>query len=96
MTKAEIRQIQNVVDQAGRPLEVVGLAAKGTRRGVGSNLPIGKGVGTKSDIDYIVPHSSRGYFKGLERTLPGADPRNPILEGIRNPHMGPAIRFEPK
>ena len=44
LTPAEIRQIQGVVDRAGRPLEVVGSAARGHRRGVGSSLSIGKGA----------------------------------------------------
>jgi len=33
LTSSEIRQIQKVVNEAGCPLEVVGSAAKGTRRG---------------------------------------------------------------
>lgn len=47
LTRKEISQIQSVVNEAGRPLEVVGSAAKGTRRGVGTELPLGKGSGTR-------------------------------------------------
>jgi hypothetical protein len=36
LTTSEIEAIQEVVDQAGRPLEVVGSAAQGARRGVGT------------------------------------------------------------
>src|SRR5262249_19733310 len=94
LTPDEIKAIQTTVDQAGRPLEVVGSAAKGVRRGVGTELPIGKGEGTRSDIDYLVPHGSFPYYNGLEGGLPSLDPGG-IIGGIHNPFMGPAIRFEP-
>ena len=74
LTKAEVKAIQNVVDEAGRPIEVAGSAAQGTRRGVGTNLPIGKGNGTKSDIDYLVAPSAMPYYQGLETKLPLLDP----------------------
>ena len=97
LTAAEIKQIRGTVDAAGRPLEVVGSAATGTRRGVGTNLPIGKDPPempgtTRSDIDYIAPPSSHPYFEG--QTLPTVGPEG-LIPGLHNPHMGPAIRFEP-
>ena len=95
LTAEEIIQIQRVVDQAGRSLEVVGSAAQGTRRGVGTNLPTSKGPGTRSDIDYLVPPSSQGYYSGLENSLPSIDPKLPLIPGTHNPYIGPAIRFEP-
>lgn len=91
----EVAQIQRVVDDAGRPLEVVGSAATGSRRGVGSGLPIGKGPGTRSDIDFLIPPSSLDHFRGLTARLPSLDPRSGVIPGIHNPHIGPAIRFEP-
>lgn len=95
LTAAERAQIQCVVNDAGRPLDVVGSAARGTRRGVGTSLPIGKGPGTRSDIDYTTPPSSLPYFKGLESKLPSpGDPA--IFPGGANPSIGPSIRFEPK
>jgi hypothetical protein len=96
LTKAEIKQIQKTVDEAGRPLDVVGSAAAGTRRGVGTNDPIGKGPGTKSDIDYVAPPSSLGYYDGLQGKLPGIDPKTGIIPGVANPNIGPSIRFEPR
>ena len=96
LTSAEVRQIQGVVDRAGRPLEVVGSAARGSRRGVGTDLPMGKGPGTRSDIDYLVPPSSRQYFTGFESQLPSLDPASGIIPGVHNPYIGPAIRFEPE
>ena len=82
LTNAEVQQIQNVVDQAGRPLEVVGSAARGARQ-------------AGSDIDYLVPNSSRNYFQGLDEVLPSVDPSHGIVPGTHNPFLGPAIRFEP-
>jgi hypothetical protein len=95
LSSTEINQIQNVVNKAGRPLEVVGSAAKGARRNPGTDLPVGKGPGTQSDIDYLVPPSSNKYFQGLDSDLPLIDRGTGIIPGVHNPHIGPAIRFEP-
>lgn len=94
LTRAEVGQIQNVVDEAGRPLDVVGSAARGERRNVGSDLPIGKGAGSRSDTDFTTAGANRGNFEGLEGRLPNTDPRTPILRGT--PESGnPSVRFEP-
>ena len=97
LTNAEVKQIQNVVDEAGRPLDVVGSAAKGERRGVGTDLPIGKGPGTRSDIDYTASHSNIDFFEkpGLHQKLLSIDQKG-IIGGGYNPFIGQAgIRFEP-
>jgi hypothetical protein len=83
LTVAEAKAIQDVVSQAGRPLEVVGSAARGARTAT-------------SDIDYVVPRSSLKYFEGLETKLPGLDTSHGIIPGVGNPNIGPVIRFEPK
>jgi len=94
LRNGEVDQIQGVVDEAGRPLDVVGSAARGERRGVGSDAPIGKGPGTRSDTDFTTAPSNMGNFEGLEGGLPNADPQTPILNGT--PETGnPSIRFEP-
>ncbi|MBL1220993.1 RHS repeat-associated core domain-containing protein [Chryseobacterium sp. L7] len=93
LTKNEARQIQTEVNKAGRPLEIVGSAAEGNRRNVGSNLPIGKGAGTRSDIDYISPPSSIQYFDQYK--LPSIDPNTGIIPGYGNTNIGPVVRFEP-
>lgn len=82
LTEDEIFQIQDVVDEAGRPIDVVGSAASGVRGG-------------KNEIDYIVGPSSMDFYKGLERKLPSIDPHDGIIPGVHNPHQGPSIRFEP-
>jgi hypothetical protein len=78
----EVRQIQSVVDQAGRPLEVIGSAARGAR-------------GAGSDIDYIVSPSSQSAYKGLSSRLPSLDPNHGLLSGFGNPFQGPVVRFAP-
>ncbi|MFD1297472.1 RHS repeat-associated core domain-containing protein [Lysobacter gummosus] len=95
LTVSEARQIQRVVNSAQRPLEVVGSAAKGLRRNIGTELPFGKGPGTRSDIDYIASPSSLPNFNPLQGRLPSIDPKTGIFPGRHNPNMGPGIRFEP-
>jgi hypothetical protein len=50
---------------------------------------------TRSDIDFLAPPSSHPYYKGLEGGLPSLDPGTGLIPGVHNPHIGPAIRFEP-
>ncbi len=95
LTRAEIRQIQNVVDEVGRPLDVVGSAARGQRRNPGSNLPFGKEDGMRSDIDFITHPQHLPYFSGRQSNLPEIDPGTGIVPGTHNPFQGPSIRFEP-
>ena len=95
LTKAEVKQIQKQVDEAGRPLDVVGSAARGDRRNPGSNLPFGKGGGTKSDIDFLTHPQNLPAFKGKQGKLPEIDPKTGIIPGAHNPFQGPGIRFEP-
>ena len=91
VTAEEVAQIKSVVDRAGRPLWVVGSAARGTRRGVGTNLPVGKGPGTRSDIDYTTANSSVEYFEEVAAELPSLGEAG-LLRGSPD---GKAIRFEP-
>jgi RHS repeat-associated protein len=95
LTRREVRRIQREVDRAGRPLDVVGSAARGERHNPGSKLPIGKGPGTKSDIDYITNPQHIPNFRGRQGELPEIDPGTGIVPGAHNPFLGPGIRFEP-
>jgi RHS repeat-associated protein len=95
LTRKEQEDIQRVVDRAGRPLDVVGSAARGKRRGRGADLPIGKGKDGKSDIDYVAPSNSHPYFRDFRENLPDLDPKHGIIPGPPDPHQGPSIRFEP-
>lgn len=82
LTEEEVEQIQKVVDEAGRPLDVVGSSARGERK-------------EGSDIDYVVPPSSLDHYDGLEADLPSIDPNHGVIPGVHNPYQGPSIRFEP-
>lgn len=96
LTVNEVEQIQRVVDSASRPLTVVGSAARGTRRNPETDLPIGKGEGTRSDIDYLGSPSSMPYFEqtGLLYKLPSLAPEG-LIEGLHMSSDGPGIYFEP-
>jgi RHS repeat-associated protein len=80
LTAAEVGQIQSEVDAAGRPLTVVGSAARCAR-------------GPGSDIDYVTHPQYMPHFDPSK--LPGIDPTHGIIPGTHNPFMGPGIRFEP-
>jgi RHS repeat-associated protein len=97
LSEEEARQIQAVVDDAGRPLEVVGSAARGERRNPGTDLPFGKGEGTRSDIDYAIAPSSIEYFNDVNAAnrLPDVDPHHGLPPSLHSPHDGPSIRFAP-
>jgi hypothetical protein len=75
----EVNAIQSVVDEAGRPLDVVGSAARGERTAT-------------SDIDYTTANANYDYFEGLQKGLPSIDPEHGLLRGYPD---GPSIRFEP-
>jgi len=82
LTVAEAQKIQAIANRAGRPIHVVGSAAKGAR-------------GPGSDIDYIVTPSNSAYFDaGLAKQLPGIDSHG-ILFGHPNTFQGPVITFSP-
>ena len=82
LTHGDVGQIQGVVEEAGRPLAVVGSAARGER-------------GEGSDIDYVVGPSSLQNYEGQQGNLPGIDPGHGIVPGVPNPHQGPYVQFAP-
>jgi RHS repeat-associated protein len=79
LTIAEVNLIQRIVNQAGRPLDVVGSAARGARR-------------PGSDIDYTTANANIPNYTGLANKLPGIDRTHGILRGSPE---GISIRFEP-
>ncbi|MEI9961408.1 MAG: hypothetical protein WDM76_09870 [Limisphaerales bacterium] len=101
LTAAEVRAIQAAADETGESLTVVGSAARGTRRGVGTDLPIGKGTGTRSDIDYVInkPYpqfpSPLNDLDHILPRLPDVNPAHGVIRGPFNPFEGPGIHFEP-
>jgi hypothetical protein len=95
LTRGETNQIQDVVNAAERPLDVVGSAAAGARRNPGSDLPMGKGPGTKSDIDYVASPSSLKEISPYQDKLPSLDPQTGVNPGSGNAYQGPVVRFRP-
>lgn len=94
----EIARIQAAADTLGEDLYVVGSAAKGARRNVGSDLPLaefgGTKAGTRSDIDYAIRNGADDAASALD--LPDVD----SSWGVRgvdylNLDNSPAIRFSP-
>jgi hypothetical protein len=54
LTAAERAEIQAIANQFKTEIRVVGSRASGTGRNINSGLPVGKGPGTRSDIDFII------------------------------------------
>ena len=77
------------------PLHVVGSAARGERRNVGTDLPIGKGENTRSDIDVLIGHSSKQNFPGADSNYGFGDGFD-VNFGTPNPNVGPHITFSPR
>jgi len=94
----EIQKIQKVSDESGEDIYVVGSAARGERREVGSDLPLGEfgdsKVGTRSDIDYAVRSGADDAMSNAG--LPNMD-KSFGVRGVDyiNTDSGPAIRFSP-
>jgi hypothetical protein len=94
----EISQIQRAANELGSDIYVTGSAARGARRGVGSDLPLaGFGEskkGTKSDIDYAVKRGADDTADKLD--LPDKD-KSFGVRGVDfiNLDKGPVIRFSP-
>ncbi|WP_316364685.1 RHS repeat-associated core domain-containing protein [Candidatus Thiodiazotropha sp. CDECU1] len=80
LTEEEIQDIQDAVDAAGRPIDIVGSAVDGERT-------------EDSDIDYTTVPANKPYFDD-PASLPGIDEDDGILQGA--PDRGSeSIRFEP-
>jgi hypothetical protein len=54
LTAAERAENQAIADRFKTRIDVVGSRAAGRRRDVESAFPVGKGPGTRSDIDFII------------------------------------------
>lgn len=95
---AEVAQIQAAADKLGQDIYVVGSAAKGERRGVGTDLPMSEygkpKAGTRSDIDYSVKSGADDAADKLG--LPDVDGSFGV-RGVDyiNLDSSPAVRFSP-
>jgi hypothetical protein len=104
LTSDEVNQIQALVEEAGQPIWVVGGAAKGTRRNVGTNLPFKRLLGektssTRSDIDYFFEYDKIDVYgrprMDVFRRLPDLDTRHGILGGWVRRRLTTGILFQP-
>lgn len=98
LTPSEVAKIQAAADELGADLYVVGSAAKGARRNVGSDLPLaefgGSKIGTRSDIDYAVKTGLDDAASALK--LPDMDSSWGVRGvGYLNLDNSPAVRFSP-
>lgn len=51
LTEQEQRELQALADRYNTRIDVIGSRAEGRGRNIDTNLPVGKGPGTRSDID---------------------------------------------
>jgi hypothetical protein len=57
LTAAEQAEIQAIANNYNTTVDVVGSRAAGQGRNIETNLPVGKGPGTRSDIDFRIDTS---------------------------------------
>jgi hypothetical protein len=94
----EVAKIQQAADTLGQDIYVLGSAAKGERRGVGTDLPLGQygksKAGTRSDIDYAVKngHDDKADALGLPDVDGSFGVRGVDYINLNN---SPAIKFSP-
>lgn len=51
LTRSEVQEIQDIANKYNTEIHVVGSRSAGQGRNIDTNLPVGKGEGTRSDID---------------------------------------------
>jgi hypothetical protein len=67
LTAAEKREIQAIAREFRTPVDVVGSRAEGPGRNINSDLPVGRGTGTRSDIDFRVDARHPDIGRLIER-----------------------------
>ena len=96
LSRKEIGAIQRLVDDVGTDLYVVGSSMNKGRRNARSHLPLGKGPGTKSDIDYtVLDEAAKFEWKYPSnyawQRLPEVGWHGPLVGAPK----GPAVLFRP-
>jgi RHS repeat-associated protein len=98
LTPKETAQIQALADKHNTQIDVIGSRAAGRGRNIETNLPVGKGLATRSDIDYRydgqVEIDTGGHFTPKLRDVGGGagSPSFATGPGGSNP---PVIEFKP-
>jgi len=57
LTEGERAEIQRIANRYNTIIDVVGSRAAGTARNIDTDFPVGKGVGSRSDIDFRIDAS---------------------------------------
>jgi RHS repeat-associated protein len=99
LTQVEINALQQIANKHNAVLEVVGSRANGKGRNIETNLPVGKGPGTRSDIDVRVSGdadiASRGMLSHDIANVPGGAAKVMSSSLPEVPSSPPFIRFSP-
>jgi intein/homing endonuclease len=98
LTESEAKALQDVANKHKTDIYVVGSRGRGEGRNIDTDLPVGKGPGTRSDIDVKIDGqieiNTRG---GISDDLKNIGGGNLVNVGTRHttPYL-PYIRFSPK
>jgi len=98
LTAAERTQIQAISDNYNTAIDVVGSRAAGKGRNINTDLPVGKGPGTRSDIDFRVDASHpqvNALIADLRTVGNGAGRASTRFSTTARPTRPPFIRFTP-
>jgi RHS repeat-associated protein len=95
MTAAEDVEIMSIMDEYETTVDVVGSRAKATGRNVETNFPKGKGIGTRSDIDFRIDldHPTLPYLIQELESVNGSIGSASIKHGFTRPTFPPYFRL---
>ena len=98
ITDGERAQIQNIADKYNTNVEVVGSRAAGEGRNIDTDLPVGHGPSTRSDIDFRIDAGHPAVddlVEELNQVGNGAGSANPRWNWNSGPATPPVITFVP-
>jgi len=92
LTELERQELQRIADQFNTTIDVVGSRGAGDGRNIDTDLPFGKGDGTRSDIDMRIDGQleidTRGALSdALYNTVPGVSVGPRLPGGSRPPFI---------
>lgn len=100
LSRAEIDELQEIADRFDTTIDIVGSRGSGTGRNVNKpDLPVGKGRGTRSDIDTRVDTNhpqSDAIIDSINNSSGGAANAGANFSTADRPTFGPFIRFNPR
>jgi len=97
LTAAELSELQGIANKHQTRLQVIGSRGRGMGRGVETDLPPGKGTGTKSDIDVMIDGQRDIDTRGaLSNDVSGACNGNANVASSIGQASGPHIDILPQ